>query len=333
VDPLLERVLADPHDADLRAVWADALQERGDPRGEFIALQLQPPPLTPAQDKRLRSLISKHRVEWLGELDPIVQRREGLVFDRGVLAECQVQVKSVPALAKVVGHPLWATLRQIWFCDKFAWDPRILPVLVHPVMRELRDVICIGMNHIFPALARHPRPLPFTSIWTTHDNAWNGRSQFRELADTPGLPALKRFGCVIHEEDREWLLAHPVLRKIETLGITGHDTSAWWLERTRELENLETLEMRNWWIPLQGPQRTHAALYFTRGTKRRWSRLRIGTVTAYAESLLARELQDLPANSLERIEAPAALADHFKKFKQAELVLDGVPAGKPKRTR
>jgi uncharacterized protein (TIGR02996 family) len=34
------RVLASPDDLDLRMVWADALQQKGDPRGELAALQL-----------------------------------------------------------------------------------------------------------------------------------------------------------------------------------------------------------------------------------------------------------------------------------------------------
>ncbi|HEU0035427.1 MAG TPA: TIGR02996 domain-containing protein [Kofleriaceae bacterium] len=38
-DPLLARVLADPDDAGLRSVWADALIERDDPRGELISIQ------------------------------------------------------------------------------------------------------------------------------------------------------------------------------------------------------------------------------------------------------------------------------------------------------
>ncbi|MDP1921029.1 MAG: TIGR02996 domain-containing protein [Myxococcales bacterium] len=40
IDPLLQAVFDDPRDDRLREVVADALMERGDPRGEFIALQL-----------------------------------------------------------------------------------------------------------------------------------------------------------------------------------------------------------------------------------------------------------------------------------------------------
>jgi uncharacterized protein (TIGR02996 family) len=318
-DPFHARVLADPHDADLRIVWADALQERGDPRGELIALQLQPPPLTPAQDKRLRSLIAKHRVEWLGDLDPIVQRREGLVFDRGVLAECQIQVKNVPAFARAIGNPLWATVRRIWFCDKFAWDPRIVPLLVHDVFRELRQVVCVGLNNVLPALARNKRPLPITSIWTDDDRFRDPVDSFASLTAAPGLPALARLGFTIDEDERDAVLAHPLVRTISTLGITSHTTSASWLEPTRTLANLTTLEMRNWWIPVQGPQRPHVLMRFTRGSRGRWTRLYVEPVGHIGE-LLQEETEALAGEPLEEITVPANLARYFTRFKKAKLV-------------
>lgn len=322
-DPLFERVLADPGDAALRAVWADALQERGDPRGELIALQLQPPPLTAAQDKRLRSLIAKHRVEWLGELDPIVQRREGLVFDRGVLAECQIQVKSVPALARAIGSPLWSTLRQIWFCDKFAWDPRIVPLLVHPVLRELRSIVCIGMHHILPALARSRRPLPVTSIWTIDDEFRNPPTSFFDVDTAGGLPALARLGVTVDDEQRDAVLASPLVRRVATLGVTTTKTSASWLAATRKLANLETLEMRNWWIPIQGPQRAHVVMRFSRGRQGRWSRLSVEPIghPRTVVSLLEAEVADLAGHPFEEITVPAALVSYFERFAKAKLVV------------
>lgn len=56
-------MLAAPDDLDLRMVWADALQQQGDPRGELAALQL-------AKTKtyegwaREAELIQKHGREW-----------------------------------------------------------------------------------------------------------------------------------------------------------------------------------------------------------------------------------------------------------------------------
>ncbi|HEU0035426.1 MAG TPA: hypothetical protein VFQ53_32675 [Kofleriaceae bacterium] len=286
-------------------------------------------PLTPAQDKRLRSLIAKHRVAWLGELADVVQHREGLVFDRGLLAACQIQVKKLAALDAAIGHPLWAALRSIWFADKFAWDPRIVPLLVDPVMRELREVTCIGVGHVFVALARHPRPLPITSIWTVDDAFRSPADSVQQLATAPGLPALRRLGFT-YWGDAPWIVELPIVRRIETLGITAEPPSRVWLDRTRRLDHLTTLELRRHWIPIQGPERSHFAMYFTRGKSGEWSRLRIEPTRHVSPQWLGEELVGLPADSLEHITVPHAMVAAFRKFRRAEIVTTGAPeAPKP----
>jgi uncharacterized protein (TIGR02996 family) len=62
---LVESVLASPYDEELRAVCADRLQELGDPRGEFIALQMLSRPSREAK-QRMSALEKQHREEWLG---------------------------------------------------------------------------------------------------------------------------------------------------------------------------------------------------------------------------------------------------------------------------
>jgi uncharacterized protein (TIGR02996 family) len=63
---LFAAVYEDPDDDGPRALLADVLQERGDPRGQFIALQL-----APNQNETLAEqlkLVRKHQRAWLGEL-------------------------------------------------------------------------------------------------------------------------------------------------------------------------------------------------------------------------------------------------------------------------
>jgi uncharacterized protein (TIGR02996 family) len=70
--PLLEQVLAEPDNLAVRRVYADDLLERGDPRGEFIQVQLEllsatgerRPPLL----AREKQLLKKHEKAWLGDL-------------------------------------------------------------------------------------------------------------------------------------------------------------------------------------------------------------------------------------------------------------------------
>jgi uncharacterized protein (TIGR02996 family) len=70
-EELLAKVLSAPLDLAPRKVYADYLDERGDPRGEFIDLQLRLASGEAGDDeekltRRAQRLLSKHRAAWLG---------------------------------------------------------------------------------------------------------------------------------------------------------------------------------------------------------------------------------------------------------------------------
>jgi uncharacterized protein (TIGR02996 family) len=73
---LEEALAADPDDRGTHMAYADHLQEQGDPRGEFISVQLalEDPSIRGAERKRLRGrekvLLDEHARAWLGELAP-----------------------------------------------------------------------------------------------------------------------------------------------------------------------------------------------------------------------------------------------------------------------
>jgi uncharacterized protein (TIGR02996 family) len=67
-----------PGDLALRSVFADELQEKGDPRGEFIALQI-----ANADPPKQRALIAKHGAKWAGKL---AKEFEELHFENGFFA-------------------------------------------------------------------------------------------------------------------------------------------------------------------------------------------------------------------------------------------------------
>jgi uncharacterized protein (TIGR02996 family) len=77
-------VLADPDDDGARQIYADALLEEGDPRGEFIAIQfkLVRGAASPDDVLRLRELYRSHEALWLGELAQVLG---GRVYRAGFL--------------------------------------------------------------------------------------------------------------------------------------------------------------------------------------------------------------------------------------------------------
>jgi uncharacterized protein (TIGR02996 family) len=75
----LEAALAaEPDDLGAHSAYADYLTEQGDPRGEFIAVQLalEDPTRSAAERKKLRqreqALLKKYERQWLGELAPLL---------------------------------------------------------------------------------------------------------------------------------------------------------------------------------------------------------------------------------------------------------------------
>lgn len=82
----LEEIIANPHDDVPRLVYADWLEERGDPRGEFIRLQFELTDETldieHRRDLQIREsdLLDEYQTEWTGPVSDLVTRS---AFARG----------------------------------------------------------------------------------------------------------------------------------------------------------------------------------------------------------------------------------------------------------
>lgn len=106
---LLAAIYAAPDDLEPRRVYADWLQQQGDPRGEFIALQLARLEArgTAKLFARELELLSLHRSAWLGSLDAHVYR-DGAVFEAGFAA--YVEPRVAPATAELRADPAYPLL-------------------------------------------------------------------------------------------------------------------------------------------------------------------------------------------------------------------------------
>ena len=88
---LLQAILDDPEDDALRLVYADWLEERGDPRGELIHVQsllaegAPGDPHWPPLVRRERELLTRHGPEWVGPLRALGATR--WAFRRGLVEE------------------------------------------------------------------------------------------------------------------------------------------------------------------------------------------------------------------------------------------------------
>jgi uncharacterized protein (TIGR02996 family) len=109
-DHLLAEILANPDDDGLRQVFGDALLERGDPRGELIALQL-----SGKNPARAAKLLEKHGRAWLGVLADHAHPRN-VKFERGFPIEV-VLTSGAREAEELAGEPVWATVRRLFLGD------------------------------------------------------------------------------------------------------------------------------------------------------------------------------------------------------------------------
>lgn len=109
LDDLLSAVYADPTDNAARLVYADALLERGDPRGELISVQMRlaEHPNDREAKQREKALLERHAKSWLGTAGRYIAA--DFVFERGFLASCRIKgdPKDLGALA---ADPIWSTV-------------------------------------------------------------------------------------------------------------------------------------------------------------------------------------------------------------------------------
>jgi uncharacterized protein (TIGR02996 family) len=100
----LEAIIeAAPEDVQARLVYADWLQQEGDPRGELIAVesQLQDKPDDPALLQHQRALLNRHRAHFYG---PLTAEQEGYeaTFRFGFFDTLQVDAGD---LERLLSHP------------------------------------------------------------------------------------------------------------------------------------------------------------------------------------------------------------------------------------
>ncbi len=183
---LFARVYARPEDDEARQVLADHLLEEGDPRGEFIALQLRrlKGPLPPTGMKRERRLLEEHEARWLGPIARLVIGHPTR-WERGFLEAC-----GAPLDGSTVGAPEWGTVRElILYSDvgdrpgELAADLRSLRVL------ELANTLALD---VLVKAAQKP-PLESISYRGPQRNGreWAAR-QTDALLKLAELPRLKR---------------------------------------------------------------------------------------------------------------------------------------------
>ncbi len=114
-EELLAAVYANPDDDVPRQIYADFLLERGDPRGEFIALQLQRA-RDAAPSARETELLAKYGKQWLGPLAIVLRwgkSYSNTKFERGFVSVADFIDHAEKKLRLIAADPGWATIEEL----------------------------------------------------------------------------------------------------------------------------------------------------------------------------------------------------------------------------
>jgi uncharacterized protein (TIGR02996 family) len=224
---LLADVKAQPEDDTPRLILGDWLQDQGDPRGEFIHLQVVLRRLAaddPRQDElyqRERRLLHQNALDWLG---PLADPSSGWVFLRGFIGLlARAERFLVPEVFDLASSG-----------DAFAWvEELILADLRASQARELAR----------SSLLSHLVRLDLSSSMGLRDA---GLEQILRGPDLGTLHTLHLDGCAIGERGATALARCAKLMNLRVLGLRRNrlgDTGALALAESPHLTGLSRLEV------------------------------------------------------------------------------------------
>lgn len=226
---LLAAIVEAPADLDRRAVYADYLLSIGDPRGEFIVLQLAEArgELDRAGKARAKALLIEHGNAWLGAVGRALVR-DRVRFVAGFLTVARIK-QNHRGLDRLIGDPIWATVETLELAP--------LALVRDPMMRSLRS---LGLAlHQLLATDDDELALPSIEQLTIERPTWQRRIDHqrlqRVLERAGALPGLRSLTLEIPADAEldqlAWLWAGALgqrLHRIELhydrdgLGLAGH---------------------------------------------------------------------------------------------------------------
>jgi uncharacterized protein (TIGR02996 family) len=262
VAPLFEEICRDPDDDMPRLILADWLEERGDPRGEFIRLQCQQ-----AADESVTSLDSDLRIrgdellrefepQWVGSLAAHCSQwtfRRGFVEFAATTAEQFIKhgarwlaehpLQSVALsvsrgdLGRLAGCPHLARLRGLSLGSHWIETSDLARLLESPHFPALRRLVMLG-NHLRQEEAKllaSAAPLKHLELLDLANNSLRNAG----LAALAGSPILAQLEVLLLHQNEiraigaETLAKTGTLTRLRHIGLRGNPIPAAGVERLR----------------------------------------------------------------------------------------------------
>lgn len=248
----LQAIIEDPDDDDLRLVYADWLDERGQPkRAEFIRVQIELAKLPKGDERRKnleareRELILRHEKQWV---QPIRAWAREWQFSRGLI--CGVAVKGSTLLKQAGNIFEFSPIRHLSILDagKHGRDIAGCPYLARLTSLRLRGFHTADMVHL--PESRYLQGI--TELNLTENGI--GNAGLLALAESANLPRLSRLSLVctqIGDDGVEGLSRSSHLSGLRWLNLDRNrvsDRGAIALAASPHLGELAWLCLGGYWI-------------------------------------------------------------------------------------
>jgi uncharacterized protein (TIGR02996 family) len=286
-----EAILADPEDDAPRLVYADWLEERGDPRGEFIRLQCRLAALPeddahwPELKQREGELLEAHGKAWLRDV-PAWARRDAC-FRRGLVGE----VRCTPqAFVRGAGLFRRAPVRAVQFRD--LTDEQVRALAESPDLARLTELdLDLGGTDVLPAavtallISPHLGRLTRLAVTSLREG---GVEVARSVAQCPALRGLTALDLAFNEigsAGARALAGSPNLKHLVALNLHWNhigDFGVRYLFGSRHLGRLRELDLRHNDLTARGARALAAAPALTKLANLELESNRIGTRGAQA---------------------------------------------------
>ena len=314
---LITAVYANPEDDEPRSVLADVLQRRGDPRGEFIALQLARARGGP-RTKRERTLLAANRErDWIGPIEPLILKKSA-AFERGFLSRCALHSQEQSLFETMVDHPAWRTLTELNVA-RTTFETSSL-VAKMPALRVLRGA------SVSEVPDKHPR------LERLECRALN-RGNVRSLI-TKALPALRHLAFnssfMVEPEELAPLWSSSLGRQLESFSVVISPMSPLegWMRMVSDVRIPSITLMREyfpWAVRLEGNTARLMFVGSTSGARAFVAGRRSATQDADTYSYLLPILSAIPSTRrvvLETVgvEPPADVMTALEAFAEHQLV-------------
>ncbi|MFK7768989.1 MAG: TIGR02996 domain-containing protein [Mariniblastus sp.] len=274
-------VVADPHSDEPRLVYADWLEERGDPRGEFIRVQCELETTNDLQKEfyelsvRSEQLIAQYGEQWAGELEQDFRRSE---FRRGFIDKITIRATALLKGAeqlfastpvnwlrliylkgqgkKIAAMPELRQLRSLDLSNLTIPTEDLLAIFSSPNLINLEALTLTNFDWFDRLVAIAITKMESrTNLQKLTINAGRANGFFEDICSGPGFPNLKEL-TIGSDDFPEENLTHISQLKAPKLGsltirsrlsVTDFQTLM-----GLPLDNLESLDLRNTKVPARG---------------------------------------------------------------------------------